>query len=86
MTLSLKNTSQKLIGLSVFAIGFLVLKYANLTVQGVKNGITLCLETVIPSLFIFTVIAEFVDSKRVWGLTEYGWISLETEYVTRVAS
>ncbi len=61
MVFSFKSTGEKFIGLSVFAVGFFVLKYANLTAVGVKNGINLCLETVIPSLFVFSVIAEFVS-------------------------
>ena len=35
---------------------------------------------------IVTVTAKYADSKREWGLTEYGWISLETQYVTVVNS
>ena len=61
MTVSLKGMVPKLIGLSAFLLGFLVLKYADVTAVGVKNGINLCLETVIPSLFVFMVIAEFVS-------------------------
>ncbi len=63
-----KKTKQKLIAMSTFAIGFLVLKYAELTASGVKNGITLCLETVIPSLFVFTVVAEFVSQTQAFNV------------------
>lgn len=51
---------KKLVGAAVLAAGFLVLKYAGVTALGVKNGIMLCLETIIPSLFIFMIIAEFI--------------------------
>ena len=49
------------IGSLVILSAFLTLKYADLAVEGVKRGIDLCLGTIIPSLFVFMVIAEFLS-------------------------
>ena len=50
-----------LVSLAILLVGTLVLKRADLAVQGVSRGLDICLHTVIPSLFMFMVIAEFLS-------------------------
>ena len=49
------------VSLGILLVGTLVLKRADLAVQGVSRGVDICLHTVIPSLFMFMVIAEFLS-------------------------
>lgn len=50
-----------LIALGIIAAAVLVLKRADLAAAGVSRGLELCLHTVIPSLFMFMVISEFLS-------------------------
>lgn len=50
-----------LVAAGILFVGILVLKRADLAVQGVSRGLDICLHTVIPSLFMFMVIAEFLS-------------------------
>ena len=65
------------IGAAAAAAG-LVLR-SDLAAEGVKAGITLCLETVIPSLFAFMVLSDFLAAGR-----GTGWIFAPFKWMARV--
>lgn len=58
----MKKLKKILTSVLILISGFLVLKYANLTIVGVKKGLDLSFNTIIPSLFIFMIIAEFLSN------------------------
>lgn len=47
------------LALPVLALAFLLLQNAALAAQGVRAGLAVCLNSVIPSLFVFLVLSEF---------------------------
>lgn len=52
---------------SVFCL-FLILRNANVAIEGMNRGLRLCAVTVIPSLFPFMVISEWILSQRIGRL------------------
>lgn len=67
-TVSLKEISvafQYLAAVSVVcSFGFLVLKFPNVAADSVRNSISMCFESVIPSLFPFMVISSFYSQSK----------------------
>ena len=58
--------------LVVFIFAFLMLTYPQISAEGVKNGLSLCLETVIPSLFPFMFVVTLLYDMGVFALFSAG--------------
>lgn len=56
------NNYKKIIFLSAASVGFIILFFSapSSMVEGVRNGLFLCGETVIPSLFPFIILSDFI--------------------------
>lgn len=59
------------ISFAVFFTGFLLLRYPEVSAQGISDGIDLCLGTLIPTLFPFMVISTLMIKEKLFDRIPY---------------
>ena len=67
LKLTLRRTSA--VALSVIGV-YTAIKYSYECTQGIKNGLALCITTLIPSLFIFLVLSQYISSGSVVAILD----------------